>query len=372
MVLFGLELVVTDTVRLCTSRGSRCSSSGSLCATMTCSGLLPASMVVTAEGLHATLPRTKTSGPGKRAAVLTATISSDAPVGESEVCCQRALPFGSASRPIGTTFCPAAAPDLPGVRDCYASYDGRVSTTSYAGRYCVPSEDGRGQQIRRCSARVQAEFGQSIPNATVSRAWELLWDLARHSESTWDVGRPTAQKGTSGLRQLLCTRFRASARVHCARVLARRISSRSFELLADLDKFLEAKGYSTDAREHQKETLQFFKDREGLLSASSEAAGDDRAAEVSEVDVEAVLEGLPPLPGHYFITLTAARQNTQAPSLRVLPNSSRHKLQPLGGLRRGPPATREIHGCVPEVLASTASSSSSSAGTRSSSSSESI
>ena len=77
-----------------------------------------------------------------------------------------------------------------------------------------------------------------------------------------------------------------------------------FELLADLHKFLEAKGYTSETREHQKERLQFFKDREGLLSASSEAAVDDRAAEVSEVDVEAMLEGWPPLPGHLFITLT--------------------------------------------------------------------
>ena len=50
--------------------------------------LAPASMVVAVEGLRASLPRTKTSGRG----ILTATISSD-------------------------------APDLPGVRDCYASSD---------------------------------------------------------------------------------------------------------------------------------------------------------------------------------------------------------------------------------------------------------
>ena len=47
-----------------------------------------------------------------------------------------------------------------------------------------------------------------------------------------------------------------------------------FELLPDLDKFLEAKRYTSEAREHQKERLRFFKDREGLLPASSEAAGD--------------------------------------------------------------------------------------------------
>ena len=154
-----------------------------------------------------------------------------------------------------------------------------------------------------------------------------------------------------------------------------------FELLADLDRFLEAKGYTSEAREHQKERLQFFKDREGLLPASSEAAGDGQAAEVSKVDAETVLEELPPLPGHYFITLTRRGRTRRLHcfgSCPTAPGTNCNRWEDYGEDLPPPEKyTVVCQKCWPTGQAgpkasSASSSSSSSSGTRSSSSSESI
>ena len=226
---------------------------------------------------------------------------------------------------------PCPTSDLQGVRDCYASYNDAAALSQalhneLRWRKLCPERGWQGLPMRLCSARVQEDFGRSIPNATVLRAWELLWDLARLSESIWDVGRPTALRGTSGLPRLLSTRFRASARVHCARLLARRISLRSLSSWRISTGSQRPRGTRSEAREHQKERLQFFKDREGLLPGSSEGAGDGQAAEVSKVDAETVLEELPPLPGHYFITLTRRGRTRRLHCFGSCPTAGLHQL----------------------------------------------
>ena len=72
----------------------------------------------------------------------------------------------------------------------------------------------------------------------------MIWNLARHSESTWDVGPPTALRGTSGTTTAIVREIQGK----CARALRKGSGQADFlaefgELLADLDKFLEAKGY---------------------------------------------------------------------------------------------------------------------------------
>ena len=125
MVLFALELVVLDTVRPLYVRGFAWVKLLKFWASLRYDDLqwlALASMVLTAAGLHATLPRTKTSGPGKRAATLTATISSDA-----WLVSPRWLAEGFAIWKHFETdrdyLLPCPTPDLQGVRDCHASYN---------------------------------------------------------------------------------------------------------------------------------------------------------------------------------------------------------------------------------------------------------
>ena len=126
---------------------------------------------------------------------------------------------------------PCRTPDLQGVHDCYASHDDAAALSQalynkLRRQVLCPERGWQKSADEALFCQGARRFWTEHPNETVLRAWELLWDLVRHSESTWDVG-PAALRSTSGLRRLLCTRFRASARVHCARVLARRISLQS-------------------------------------------------------------------------------------------------------------------------------------------------
>ena len=112
MVLFALELVVLDTVRPMYIRGFAWVKLLKFWASLRYDDLqwlAPASLVLTAEGLHATLPRTKTSGPGKRAAVLMATISSDAWL-VSPRWLSEGFAIWKRFETKGTTSCPALLP----------------------------------------------------------------------------------------------------------------------------------------------------------------------------------------------------------------------------------------------------------------------
>ena len=173
MVLFALELVVLDTIRPLYVRGFAWVKLLKFWASSRYDDLqwlAPASMVLTAAGLHATLSRTKTSGPSKRSATLTATITSDAwlvsPRWLAEGLCHlealRNRPGLSFALLLIYKGCAIATRAI-----MMRQRTPRLSTTSYAGRNFVPSEDGRRLPMRRCSARVQENFGRSIPNATV-------------------------------------------------------------------------------------------------------------------------------------------------------------------------------------------------------------
>ena len=139
MVLFALELVVLDTIRPLYVRGFAWVKLLKFWASLRYDDLQwlpPASMVLTAAGLHATLPRTKTSAPGKRAATLTATISSDAPRWLAE-----GFAFWKHFETDRDYLLPCPTPDLQGVRDCYASfYDAAALSQALYNESRFPSE----------------------------------------------------------------------------------------------------------------------------------------------------------------------------------------------------------------------------------------
>ena len=235
--------------------------------------------------------------------------------------------------------------------------------------------------MRRCSARVQEDFGRSIKNATVLRAWELLWDLARLNESIWDVGRPTALRGTSGLRRLPSTRFRASARVHCAKGLARRISLRSLSSWRISTGSWRPRGIRVRRESIRRRGFNSSKVVKDYYPQVRKLRRDGQAAEVSKVDAETVLEELPPLPGHYFITLTRRGRTRRLHcfgSCPTAPGTSCNRWEDYGEDLPPPEKyTVVCQKCWPTGQAgpkasSASSSSSSSSGTSSSSSSESI
>ena len=212
--------------------------------------------------------------------------------------------------------------DLQGVRDCYASYNDAAALSQ------ALYNELRWPKL--CPERVwQGSADEALLCQGAGRFWTEHSERNGLTSMGAALGFGEAQRKHLGRWTTDCSEGyvrTTTAIVHeiqgkCARALREGAGQADFlaefALLADLDRLLEAKGYTSEAREHQKERLQFFKDREGLLPASSEAAGDGQAAELSKVDAETVLEELPPLPGHCFISLTRrGRTTASGPALQ--------------------------------------------------------
>ena len=387
MVLFALELVVLDTVRFLYVRGFAWVKLLKFWASLRYDDLqwlAPASTVLTAAGLHATLPRTETSGPGRRAATLTATISSDA-----WLVSPRWLSKGFAIWKHFETdrdyLLPCPTPDLQGVRDCYASCNDAAALSQALHnelrwpKVC-PERGWQGSagEALLCQGAGRFWTEHSERNGLTSMGAALGFGEAQRKH----LGRWTTDFSEGYVRTTTAIVHEIQGK--CARALREGAGQADFlaefELLADLDRFLEAKGYTSEAREHQKERLQFFKDREGFPPGSSEAAGDGQAAEVSKVDAEILLEELPPLPGHYFIALTRRGRTRRLHcfgSCPTAPGTNATAGRTTVRTFRHPRSTRLCQKFWPTGQAgpkasSASSRSSSSSGTRSSSSSESI